>query len=96
MVTVKFVKPGDNSFSIDYIIRYISNFLRKSYLSQLCTQTRNFVITFLSTCKIFLTTDEKRTSCPGGAHVQILTGMLVLFFRFEIWPNPIFLGWQIF
>ena len=32
----------------------------------------------------------------GGAHVKILTGMLVLFFGFEIWPNPIFLGWQIF
>ena len=31
-----------------------------------------------------------------GAHVKILTGMLVLFFGFEIWPNPIFLGWQIF
>ena len=31
----------------------------------------------------------------GGAHVKILTGMLVLFFEFEIWPNPIFLGWQI-
>ena len=30
------------------------------------------------------------------AHVKILTGMLVLFFGFEIWPNPIFLGWQIF
>ena len=27
----------------------------------------------------------------GGAHVKILTGMLVLFFGFEIWPNPIFL-----
>ena len=23
---------------------------------------------------------------------KILTGMLVLFFGFEIWPNPIFLG----
>ena len=33
---------------------------------------------------------------PEGAHVKILTGMLVLFFGFEIWPNPIFLGWQIF
>ena len=33
---------------------------------------------------------------PRGAHVKILTGMLVLFFGFEIWPNPIFLGWQIF
>ena len=33
---------------------------------------------------------------PGGAHVKILTGMLVLFFGFEIWPNPIFLGWQFF
>ena len=32
----------------------------------------------------------------GGGHVKILTGMLVLFFGFEIWPNPIFLGWQIF
>ena len=32
----------------------------------------------------------------GGAHVKILTGMFVLFFGFEIWPNPIFLGWQIF
>ena len=31
-----------------------------------------------------------------GAHVKILTGMLVLFFGFEIWLNPIFLGWQIF
>ena len=31
-----------------------------------------------------------------GAHVKILTGMLVLSFGFEIWPNPIFLGWQIF
>ena len=31
-----------------------------------------------------------------GAHVKILTGILVLFFGFEIWPNPIFLGWQIF
>ena len=26
----------------------------------------------------------------GGAHVEILTGMLVLFFGFEIWTNPIF------
>ena len=33
---------------------------------------------------------------PGGAHVKILIGMLVLFFGFEIWPNLIFLGWQIF
>ena len=33
---------------------------------------------------------------PRGAHVKLLTGMLVLFFGFEIWPNPIFLGWQIF
>ena len=33
---------------------------------------------------------------PPGAHVKILTGMLVLFFRYEIWPNPIFLGWQMF
>ena len=32
----------------------------------------------------------------GGAHVKILTGMLALFFGFEIWSNPIFLGWQIF
>ena len=32
-------------------------------------------------------------SSQGG---KILTGMLVLFFGFEIWPNPIFLGWQIF
>ena len=33
----------------------------------------------------------------GGTHVKILTGMLVLFFfGFEIWPNPIFLGWEIF
>ena len=31
-----------------------------------------------------------------GAHVKILTGMLDLFFGFEIWPKPIFLGWQIF
>ena len=31
-----------------------------------------------------------------GAHVKILTGMLILFFWFEVWPNPIFLGWQIF
>ena len=31
-----------------------------------------------------------------GAHVKILTGMLVLFFGFEIWLNTIFLGWQIF
>ena len=30
------------------------------------------------------------------AHVKILTGMLILFFGFEIWPNPIFLGCQIF
>ena len=32
----------------------------------------------------------------GGALVKILTGMLVLFFGFEIWRNPIFLGWQTF
>ena len=31
-----------------------------------------------------------------GAHVKNLTGMLVLFFGFEVWPNPIFLSWQIF
>ena len=28
--------------------------------------------------------------------MKILTGILVLFFGFEIWPNPIFLGWQMF
>ena len=31
-----------------------------------------------------------------GAHVNILTETPILFFGFEIWPNPIFLGWQIF
>ena len=36
MVTVKSVEPGDNSFSINHIIKCISNFLGKSYLSQLC------------------------------------------------------------
>ena len=36
------------------------------------------------------------TKKTRGAHVKILTGMLVLFFGFGIWPNPIFLGWQIF
>ena len=33
---------------------------------------------------------------PIGAHVTILTGMPVLFWGFEIWPNPIFLAGQIF
>ena len=37
-----------------------------------------------------------KTGLAQGAHVKILTGMLVLFFGFEIWPNPIFLGWQMF
>ena len=31
-----------------------------------------------------------------GAQVKISTGMLILFFGLEIWPNPIFLGWRIF
>ena len=33
---------------------------------------------------------------PQGGHVTILTGMPVLFWGFEIWPNPIFLAGQIF
>ena len=33
----------------------------------------------------------------GGGHMsKFLTGMLLLYFGFKIWPNPIFLGWQIF
>ena len=47
-----------------------------------------------------LLTIYNRESVPmgggGGAHVKIFTGMLVPFFGFEIWPNPIFLGWPIF
>ena len=42
---------------------------------------------------------DKFSMCKSqgrGAHVKILTGMLSYFFGFEIWPNPIFLGWQIF
>ena len=42
------------------------------------------------------TAEENFPGGGGGAHVKILTQMLILFFGFEIWPNPIFLGWQIF
>ena len=53
MVIVKSVEPRDNCFSINHIISWISSFLSKSYLSQLCPYTRYFVIIFLSACKIF-------------------------------------------
>ena len=46
---------------------------------------------------IYLNNDEHTHMDPRGAHVKILIGMLVLsVLGFEIWPNPIFLGWQIF
>ena len=46
-------------------------------------------------CTIILPANVDTIIVPGeggGAHVKILTGMLVLFFGFEIWPNPIFRG----
>ena len=43
--------------------------------------------------EIFIFIISSMKAQGGGAHVKILTGMLVLFFGFEIWPNPIFLAW---
>ena len=55
MVTVKSVEPGDNSFSINHIIRCISNFLRKSYLSQLCPYRPEILsLHFFQLVKFFL------------------------------------------
>ena len=32
---------------------------------------------------------------PGGVHVKIQMGMLIQFFRFEIWANPVVFFWGV-
>ena len=59
MVTIKSVEPGDNCFSINHIISWISNFLRKSYVSQLCPHRPDILsLYFFQLVKLFLPTDK--------------------------------------
>ena len=64
------------------------------FSSQLGSKIKSFCIVVLV---VKFSGNQDLSRGGGGLNVKILTGMLVLyFFGFEIWPNPIFLGWQIF
>ena len=69
-------------------------------MSSFDSPIRNLKELHAQNCKILRHLHTTKSASCGiprrGAHVKILTEMLVLFFGFEIWPNPIFLGWQIF